>query len=311
MRASSGRAPVVSIGNLAMGGRGKTPVAALVARLFVAAGEKPAILSRGYRRRRPEDGVVIVSDGAHVVADVDRGGDEPFLMARLAPGAAVLVHEQRAIAVALAEQALGSTVHVLDDGFQHTSLARDVDIVIVNAGDLAGRPLPLGRLRSPVSSLSRAHAVILDGATDDLRTAVARVAGAGVKVFELRRSLGAPVPLEPERAWPAASRRVVAVAGIAAPDRFAAALRESGWDVAEQIAFSDHHRYRTRDVERIAAAVSSTGAVAAVTTDKDAVRLLRFRPLPVPIASIPLDVDVAPATEFRDWLLARARGARA
>jgi len=93
MSATSRRAPVVSIGNLAMGGRGKTPVAALVARLLLAAGEKPAILSRGYRRRHPVDGVVIVSDGQHLVADLDRSGDEPLLMARLAPGAAVLVHE--------------------------------------------------------------------------------------------------------------------------------------------------------------------------------------------------------------------------
>jgi len=319
MSATSRRAPVVSIGNLAMGGRGKTPVAALVARLLLAAGEKPAILSRGYRRRHPVDGVVIVSDGQHLVADLDRSGDEPLLMARLAPGAAVLVHEQRAMAAAVAERVIGSTVHVLDDGFQHTSLIRDIDIVIVTPDDLAGRRLPLGRLRSPVSALANADAVIVDRSTGDARAEVARLVSDDARVFELERVLGAPLPLEPDRGWPgelresadsAKARRVVAFAGIAGPDRFADTLRASGWDVAELVAFPDHHRYERKDLDRVATAVSSTGAVGALTTEKDAMRLLRLRPLPVPIASIPLEVTVAPPAEFRDWLVARVREVR-
>src|SRR5204863_5351833 len=101
----TGTSPIVSIGNIAMGGRGKTPLVAYVARLLVAAGERPAILSRGYARRVVEDGVVIVSDGTHLLADLDRSGDEPLMLARAVPGAAVLVCEQRAIAAALAERA--------------------------------------------------------------------------------------------------------------------------------------------------------------------------------------------------------------
>ena len=319
MSATSRRAPVVSIGNLAMGGRGKTPVAALVARLLLAAGEKPAILSRGYRRRHPVDGVVIVSDGQHLVADLDRSGDEPLLMARLAPGVAVLVHEQRAMAAAVAERVIGSTVHVLDDGFQHTSLIRDIDIVIVTPDDLTGRRLPLGRLRSPVSALANADAVIVDRPTGDARAEVARLVSDDARVFELERVLGAPLSLEPDRGWPgelresadsAKARRVVAFAGIAGPDRFADTLRASGWDVAELVAFPDHHRYERKDLDRVATAVSSTGAVGALTTEKDAMRLLRLRPLPVPIASIPLEVNVAPPAEFRDWLVARVREVR-
>jgi tetraacyldisaccharide 4'-kinase len=307
----SRRAPVVSIGNLAMGGRGKTPVAALVARLLVAAGEKPAILSRGYRRRAPDDGVVIVSDGQHILADLDRSGDEPLLLARLAPGAAVLVHEQRAMAAAVAERVTGASVHVLDDGFQHASLGRDVDLVIVNPDDLTGRPLPLGRLRSPVSALRNAHAVIIDGSTDDARARVASVVSPQTTVFELERRLRGPTPIEPERAWPSADRRIVAIAGIAGPERFEAALRTSGWDVAALLAFSDHHRYERKDLDRIRAAMESAGAVGALTTEKDAVRLLRLRPLPVPIASVPLEVEITPAAAFRDWLVTRVREARA
>jgi tetraacyldisaccharide 4'-kinase len=295
----------VSVGNLAMGGRGKTPVAALVARLLVDAGEKPAILSRGYRRRRPDDGVVIVSDGTHILADLDRSGDEPLLLAHLAPGAAVLVHEQRAIAAALAERVLGATVHVLDDGFQHGSLRRDVDIVIVTRGDLGGRPLPFGRLRSPVSALARAGAVIVDEVGGDGDAGIRAMIPERVMVFTLSRRLGPAVPLQPERGWPAERPRVVAFAGIAEPNRFADALRASGWDVAGVVGFRDHHQYGSRDIERVAAAVQSSAAAGAVTTEKDAMRLLRLRPFPVPIASIPLEVEVVPAPEFRKWLLTR------
>jgi tetraacyldisaccharide 4'-kinase len=257
------------------------------------------------------DGVVIVSDGAHIVADVDRSGDEPLLMARLARGAAVVVHEQRAMAAAVAEQMTGATVHVLDDGFQHRSLARDIDIVIVDPDDLTGRRLPFGRLRSPVSSLASAHAVIVDRATDGARAAIARAAGPTARIFDLERTLGDAVPLEPDRGWPGGAGRVVAFAGIAGPLRFADALRQSGWKVAELLGFADHHRYERKDLDRVAAAVAATGAVGAVTTEKDAVRLLRLRPFPVPIASIALEVNVVPAEEFRDWLVARVLEVRA
>src|SRR5204863_6685133 len=128
----TGTSPIVSIGNIAMGGRGKTPLVAHVARLLVAAGERPAILSRGYARADRADGVVVVSDGDHLQADVARGGDEPFMLARQLPGVAVLVAEDRALAGRLAERAFGVTVHLLDDGFQHLQLARDADIVLVD-----------------------------------------------------------------------------------------------------------------------------------------------------------------------------------
>ena len=146
--------PVVSVGNIAMGGRGKTPLVALVAGLLVAAGERPAILSRGYGRRIREDGVVIVSDGTHVSADLDRSGDEPLMLARAVPGAAVLVCDQRAIAAALAERVLGATVHVLDDGFQHRSMRRDLDIVAMAPQDLGiGACRSAGLRQSPARSV--------------------------------------------------------------------------------------------------------------------------------------------------------------
>jgi len=293
------------VGNLAMGGRGKTPVAIEVAKILVAAGERPAVLSRGYKRRRREDGVVIVSDGRHILADLDRSGDEPMLIAQRVPGAAVLVCEQRALARALAETVLGATVHVLDDGFQHRALARDVDLVIVSARDLTGKRLPFGRLREPVTALARAHAILSEDELDP-----AMLPNQSTPTFRLRRELGHPIPLEPERFWLERARRVVAAAGIAEPSRFTRALEAAGWTVARSVEFADHQRYTASDLATLAVAVRETDSAGVVTTDKDAVRMLPLRPLPVSIAAVPLTVTIEPAEAFRSWLLERVRHAR-
>jgi tetraacyldisaccharide 4'-kinase len=300
------RQPVISVGNVAVGGRGKTPLVACLARLLLAAGERPAILSRGYGRRRPEPGVVVVSDGRHLLADLDRSGDEPLMLARQVPHARVLVCDERAIAGALAERALGATVHLLDDGFQHRQLARDVDIVVVAARDFDDRRLPFGRLREPISALKRADAIV---SGDEPSARRADLAADTTRWFRLRRQLGDPQPLEPARQRPRQPGPVVAMAGIAEPERFRRALEAAGWTVADAVSFPDHHRYSARDVERVARIAERAGAPV-VTTAKDAVRLLPLRPLPVSIAAIPLEVAVEPAEEFDEWLRVRLREVR-
>jgi tetraacyldisaccharide 4'-kinase len=296
----------VSIGNIAMGGRGKTPTAILVARLLLDAGERPAVLSRGYGRRYVEDGAVIVSDGERLCADLDRAGDEPMLIALAVPGAAVLVCEQRAIAAALARHVLDATALVLDDGFQHRSVARHADVVIVTPKDLYDQRLPFGRLREPVRALRRAHAVVIDGTLPDKLANNLPEVLRDRPLYSMRRFLGSPSPLERDRPW--MSLPAIALAGIADPDRFATALRADGWSIAGLQTFPDHHRYRPEDLERVAAAARDAGVNAVVTTEKDAVRLLPLRPFPIPIASVSLDVALEPigtAPAFRDWLLAR------
>jgi len=306
--------PCISVGNIAMGGRGKTPVVALVTRLLLAEGERPAILTRGYHRRRPLDGVVVVSDGVSILAGLDESGDEPMMLAEELSGARVLVSDVRAVSAAIAERALGATVHVLDDGFQHRAMARDVDVVLVAPADLGGRRLPFGRLRESPTALNRAHAVILDAPADE---AIGRLRlPPTVRVFRLRRTLGAP--RFPFGATPPLDRAtpVVALAGIAEPDRFRASLEAGGWTVARLLAYRDHHRYTTADVDAIVRAVRDAGAPAVVTTAKDAVRLRPHAPFAVPVAVMPLDVaveavDNGPA--FAPWLidiLRRARAAR-
>jgi tetraacyldisaccharide 4'-kinase len=304
----------ISIGNLAMGGRGKTPVAIHVAKRLVEAGERTAVLSRGYGRRVVEDGVVIVSDGQRLNGDLDRSGDEPMLIALSVPGAAVLVCEQRAIAAALATNVLGTTAHVLDDGFQHHAMRRDLDIVIISARDVTDYRVPFGRLRESVGALTRAHAILVDGPVpdrflehlpEDLRTK---------RCFALNRSLGSASPLEPDRPWLAVRGPALALTGIAEPKRFTQVLEADGWAVAGLVSFPDHHQYRSDDLDRVVKSAHDAGVNAVVTTEKDAVRLLPLRPLPIPIAAVPLEIAIEPidgGPGFGPWMFQEIAEARA
>jgi tetraacyldisaccharide 4'-kinase len=291
------RRPVVSIGNLAVGGRGKTPMAAYVARTLLEMGERPAILSRGYARQEAADGVVVVRDADGIRADLPRAGDEPLMLARQLPGVAVLTCADRYLAGRLAEHHLGATVHVLDDGFQHLQLDRDVDLLIVARDDIA-RPetLPTGRLREPLDTMIAADAIL--AADDDV---IVEPAVAAPPVFRITRK---PTPAPPD------DRRAVAIAGVAEPQRFFDALRAAGWTLAAAMSFRDHHPYSSRDVARIVERARREGAARIVTTEKDAVRLLPFRPLPIPVTAVPLRLEPQPVGEFNAWLADAVRSAR-
>jgi tetraacyldisaccharide 4'-kinase len=306
------RAPVVSVGNLAVGGSGKTPVVAHVAALLREAGERPAILSRGYARARHDREVVVVGTADHVVAGLDEAGDEPLMLARSLEGVAVVVAADRHLAGCVAESRLGCTVHVLDDGFQHVQLVRDVDLLLATPADLHGeRVLPAGRLREPVEAARMADALLV---TDGELADVATVAdGLGLeRRFVTRRSLRVPRMIEPYGTPPRQPRSapVLAVAGIARPERFFSDLASADWTLVASEAYPDHHRFTRGDVEHVAARVRETGAALVLTTEKDLVRWLPLAPLPFPLAWVPLDVRVEPSADFGRWLVARVRGAR-
>lgn len=270
-------------------------------------GERPSILSRGYGRRDPADGVVVVRDPGGIRADLDRAGDEPLMLARQQDGIAVLVSASRYLAGRLAEHHFGCTVHVLDDGFQHFDLHRDADIVVVAREDIDWPvTLPSGRLREPIDAAAACDAVI---ALDD---ADAREIAACKPMWRARRRHG-PARLAEPMGAPVAlpAGAVVAVAGIAQPSGFFGALRAAGWTIARELPFADHHRYSRGDVAAIIDAARSSGAALVVTTEKDLVRLLPFRPFPLPVAFVPLHVEVEPAGTFDDWLRARLQDARA
>jgi tetraacyldisaccharide 4'-kinase len=289
--------PVISVGNLAVGGRGKTPLAASLARLLRDAGERPAILSRGYGRAKPEDGVVVVRDPEGMRADLSRSGDEPLMLARQLPGVSVLVCPDRYLAGRLAEHHLDATVHLLDDGFQHLQLERDLDLVIVGREDVE-RPLtlPAGRLREPLDTIVAADAVLTTD--DDLSI---EAAGTELPVFRMRQTVvSGPVSPEP----------VLAIAGIASPGRFFDDLGRAGWRLAGTMKFGDHHRYAAKDVVRVAGEARRLGAARIVTTEKDYVRLLPFRPFQLPIDYAAITLEPEPVEEFRAWILGELRAVR-
>jgi tetraacyldisaccharide 4'-kinase len=297
--------PVISVGNMRVGGSGKTPTVTYLARLLAARGERPAILSRGYARRRRERGVTIVSDAAAIRASLDVAGDEPLMLAQTLPGVPVLVCADRYEAGRVAERDLGATVHLLDDGFQHLALERDVDLLMASEDDLADRPLPAGRLREALSAGAAADAVLVTAAGD---AAVERVSRALhiATAFRVTRAIGAPRDIPGARAASAGpGSRVVAVTGIARPERFIADLQSAGYDVADAVEFRDHHSFDAADVAAIAARVQFAQAAAALTTEKDAVRLSACDLTALPALAVPLTVGVEPADAFARWLFER------
>jgi tetraacyldisaccharide 4'-kinase len=295
--------PVISVGNLRVGGAGKTPMAGYLARLLVDAGHRPAILSRGYRRRVATR-VTVVSSGRGDLAGVDESGDEPLMLARALPGAIVVVGASR-YACGLEAERLGATVHVLDDGFQHFQLARDVDLLLMDEDDLGDRPLPAGRLREALSTAAIADALLVTAGYDSAVRRVADTVGAA-SAFRVTRVIGAPrVVATGESVVVPTGARVFGVAGIARPAGFFAELEGAGWRLVGRMTFRDHHPFTPHDVDRIAKAARTAAAAIVLTTEKDAVRLNRQPLNDLPFAYVPLVVGVEPEDEFRSWLLER------
>ena len=250
-------------------------------------GERPSILSRGYARRIVDEGVVVVSDGVRILTGVERSGDEPQMLARAVPRAAVLVAASRYAAGRIAEGRLGCTVHVLDDGFQHFDLLRDVDLLVAPDASENPRTLPFGRLREPLDAALAADALLIDSA--------ARPADLDVKTaFAFTRRLAGPAP----------DRPAFAFAGIARPERFFGDLEAAGWKLTGRRSFGDHHHFSDREVEEVARAAKSSGAEVILTTEKDMVRL----PARSDIVAVPLEVAIEPA--FAEWLAGRLRAIR-
>jgi tetraacyldisaccharide 4'-kinase len=245
----------------------------------------------------------VVSDGTRVLADVDSAGDEPLMLALAVPGVIVAVGADRFLSGCLAERRLGATVHILDDGFQHLALARDVDLVVTGEDDLHDQPLPAGRLREPLTAARHADAAIVDAGYLPAAERVGRALGVA-RVFRETRLLGPPrmvrsgdTVVVPEHS------RVFATAGIARPERFFSDLSAADWQVVGTMPFRDHHRFTRRDIERIGGAAKAAAAAIILTTDKDAVRFAACDLVNLPIAAVPLTATIEPADEFCAWLL--------
>jgi tetraacyldisaccharide 4'-kinase len=275
--------PVVSVGNLSVGGSGKTPFVIALGELLKARGIPFDVLSRGYRRKTR--GVLVVEpDGSAA-----NFGDEPLLIARRL-GVPVIVGESRYDAGRVAEQKFQSQLHILDDGFQHRSLARDFDIVLLTASDLDDRLLPSGRLREPLSALARADAIVLPSGLAADHPALQQN-----PIWRIERQLALPsLPTAP-----------VVFCGIARSKQFFAQVRAAGITPAAEVEFRDHHVYNTSDIEQLLAMRSNLAAEGFLTTEKDGVNLgslqADLKPLAIAILSVTLDHP----NELVDAILAR------
>lgn len=304
--------PVLSVGNLHWGGAGKTPLVAALAARLRDGGARVAVLSRGYRRRGR--GVVLVStwEEGPLVGPL-LAGDEPVLLAGELPGVAVVVGADRfrAGGAALARLSPAPDLFVLDDGFSHLALARDLDLLAVPAADpfAGGRLPPSGRLREPLAAAARAHVVLMTGL--DATAEAAREVGEALSRFGFSGpAFAAPTrPGEPRlpgsRPLPAGARLLL-VSGIVRPAAFRAAALARGLAVADECAFPDHHAYPEASLRRIAAAFRSSGADAVLATGKDAVKL--HGRLALPLAELPIRAEPEPS--FWPWLDARLHAMR-
>jgi len=308
------RWPVVSIGNLSTGGAGKTPLTIALARLLTEKGFHVDVLSRGYGRDSSSPARVDPNGAAEAF------GDEPLLIA-LDAGVPVYVAAARYDAglLAEAEELKGTsfspyknqpeserafapelprpTIHLLDDGFQHRQLARDVDILLLNRADWHDSLLPAGNLREPLSAAKRASVIAIPAGEPEMEADL-RTWGWQGPVWRLHRRIEPP-----EVAGP-----VAAFCGIARPEQFFAGLEAAGLRLVARAAFADHHRYTAADLARLHREARAAGAVALLTTEKDLVRLGNLRaafPQDLPLKTARMRIEIENADAAVDWLISR------
>jgi tetraacyldisaccharide 4'-kinase len=271
LRARHLEGPVVSVGNISVGGSGKTPFVIALGELLQHRGIPFDVLSRGYGRRTK--GVLQVEPSG-TAADF---GDEPLLIARRL-GVPVIVGKRRYEAGQWAEKKFGAHLHLLDDGFQHRQLARDFDIVLLTIADLTDTLLPTGRLREPLANIARADAVVI---ADDINSTHLPLHGDQM-LWRIRRGLSlAGAPPNP-----------LAFCAIARPKLFFDQLAAAKISIADQMSFPDHHPYTTADIDSLFAAAKRTHAGGFVTTEKDLINLgpLASRLQPLAIARVTLEL---------------------
>jgi tetraacyldisaccharide 4'-kinase len=290
------RWPVVSVGNLSTGGSGKTPLTIALAKALAARRVRVDVLSRGYGRRA-KGAARVDPDGSAA-----EFGDEPLEIAR-ATGLPVYVAAERYEAGVLAERAGGSGVHLLDDGFQHRQLHRDVDVLLMSWRDLEDRLLPAGNLREALHAAARADVIAIPSDEAAVESAM-RARGWSGPVWRVKRRMDVPKIDGP----------VAAFCGIARPQQFFAGLEAAGARVVARIAFDDHHRYGADDLKRIEAESRRVGATAILTTEKDRVRmgaLAGTLSASLPLHAVSLRVEIENQNAAIEWLMKRVAAPQA
>ena len=309
--------PVVSVGNLTMGGTGKTPLVAYLAERLVARGWKPAILTRGYGRDRAAE-VIAVEPASKRAPDPREIGDEPALLARKLPEAPIVVGANRYLAGCLAEEHFNVDVHLLDDGFQHLALARDLDIVLLDVTQSFSKAelLPAGRLREPCAALKRAHLVVLSRSQLGVPAGMAervREINPQVKIFASVTRLSKILDFangtlhEPEEL---PGDPVLAFCGIGNARAFFADVRKWGFSVTGEVAFGDHHVYGAGELDRLVSRARQSGAAALITTEKDLMNFPAGWHSEIPVRACVIKTELSEPQAFEAAVVERLEAAR-
>lgn len=310
--------PVISVGNLTMGGSGKTPMVQYLARVLQRNGFSPAIISRGYGGVANQ-AVNVVSDGANLLLNAREAGDEPRLLAETLPGVPVLTGVVRRLPAQRAVE-MGADVLILDDGFQHLPVVRDVNLVLFNTDRLAGnsRVFPGGDLREPVAALRRTTGFVMTGVHEGNRERAHRFgdllqakfpripvffAGYQVETLVSVQASGSILPID---RITVAGQKAFGFCGIAHPTSFRTTVSNHGLDLAGFHAFSDHQQYPGSIVNRLVGEAQSAGADYLLTTEKDLVKLAhQAGQLPLPLYGLRMQVEADP--HFTEGVLAAVR----
>lgn len=317
---------VISVGNLTVGGTGKTPIVEVFARLLQERGRKVAILSRGYKRVKPPfwrqvwgrltfqadtEKPLVVSDGKRLLLDSATSGDEPYMLASNLPNVAVLVDKDRVKSCKYAIRELGCDTLVLDDGFQYMALRHRLDIALVDCTNPFGNRfmLPRGILREPVRSIKRAGFIFMtksDGQNGEALRRQLRELNPDAEISECRhcpRYLKNVFTSERQPLAYLEGRRVGALSGIAVPRGFEEELIRQGAQVVYAKRYSDHHRYTQQEIIEVINASLEAGAEAVITTEKDAVRFPHLGRRDLPIYFLRVEIEMIRGAEaFHDWV---------
>lgn len=317
---------VLSVGNLTVGGTGKTPVVEVFARSLSAQGRKVAILSRGYKRVKPSllrrlinvvtfekvsDPVLVVSDGKELHGDSAMSGDEPFMLARNLPGVCVVVSKNRVKAGQHAIRRLGCDTLILDDGFQYLYLKHRLDIVLVDRTNPFGNRylLPRGILREPVRNIKRAGFIFITkcppGGDPDLKRQL-RELNPHAEISECRHCPRYVQSLDNNEkhdlSW-LEGRKIGAVSAIAVPKGFEDELVKLGASLVYHKRYADHHRYSMEEIEEVFEKCVQRGAQALLTTEKDAVRFPQRSDWPIPVYFLRVDIEMLSGKDaFDNWI---------
>lgn len=321
---------VISIGNITVGGTGKTPVVELIARTLSQRKLKPAILSRGYKSKKLPDAQEwlsrkngeliaaenmpkVVSNGGKPLLDVQYAGDEPWMLAKNLPGVCVVVDKNRVKGGRFAVAELEADILILDDGLQNLPLAHSTDIVLVdqNAPFGTGQMLPRGTLREPARNLCRADYILITKCDGSSNTALIKKIRRFNKNAEIIECTHGPQYLENVFSGERMEldelddKYVAAISGIAVPESFEKILRKLGASVEFHRVFSDHHSFNQKEIDRFMTRCVQRDIEYIITTEKDAVRFMKPTELDVPIYFLRIEVDILEGTDIWDRLVDR------